>query len=127
MSTFSVLFGITLASGLAGLLVKLYISAFLLTTESIDSQQLGRRWFYRYFVFSFWYLLSFMLTPVLIHPLLRNTELTALVKQNNWIFFLLLVPLATLFYFGDRWLKRRFDSRKVEARLQLRKKFNARR
>ena len=120
MTVFEVLLGHTLAAGAAGVAAQLYIAAFLLSTESIDSPRPFTRWLYRYLVFSFWYLASFLLSPALAAPLLKQPAITAVVRDNTLLFFAIPVPLAALLYLADRWFKIRVNGAKIRARKQLR-------
>lgn len=125
MTLFQLLLGHTLAAGVAGIFAQWHIAASLLSTESIDSPHPVTRWWYRYLLFSFWYLVSFLLTPALAAPLLKSPAISSMISENEHSFFLLLLPLATLLYFADRWVKIRFDGTKVSAREKLRAKLLA--
>ena len=126
MTVFQALLAHTFAAGIAGMFAQWQIAAFRLSTESIDSPKPFTRWLYRYLVFSFWYLVSFLLTPALVAPLLELPVVSSVVRNNNVTFFLLLIPLAAFLYFIDRWVKIRFDGAKVRVREKLRAKLLAR-
>ncbi|WP_454831599.1 hypothetical protein [Pseudoxanthomonas wuyuanensis] len=122
MTCFNILLGHTFLAGFAGIFAQVHIAAFLLSTESIDSPTRVTRWFYRYLVFSFWYLLSLFVTPALVGPLSKLPEVSRFAYKNVPLFFGMLLPLATCLYFADRWLKIRFDTAKISGRARLRAK-----
>lgn len=122
MTGFYILVGHTFLAGIAGIFAQVHIAAFLLSTESIDSPKPVTRWVYRYLVFSFWYLLSFFITPALVAPLFELPAISRFGYRNVPLFFGMLMPLATLLYFADRWFKIRFDPAKISGRARLRAK-----
>ena len=115
----------TLLAGIVGAGVRVYIAAFLLFTESLCSQSLIKRYFFRYATFSFHFLVSFLVTPALGKPLLDPLlpRLKDMSQVDNTIaYYSLCLPLAALLYCVDYRTFRRADVRKVEARQALRRR-----
>lgn len=108
----AVIFG----SGMLGLLTFIYIATFKKSDKSIDSSNSFLRLIYRYLIFSFGYLISFMLiTPII------NVEglLSGLSKTNEGksvIYMLSCIPVAIVIYIINTSLIRRWDRRKIAAR-----------
>ena len=111
----------TLIAGACGIPARLYVAAFLLSTESVRSPRTGVRYGYRYLLFCFYYLISFMLTPLLLKPFIAYFKGME-GDGKSYLYFLFCLPLAALFY----WLDYRFivwaDGPKLRARQRLRDK-----
>ncbi len=123
MMLFQALLAHTLAAGIAGIFAQWHIAAWKLTTESIDSPHPIVRWIYRYLVFSFWFLLSFLLvSPLTAWQLLNLPAFASIARDHPWTLFLITAPAAAALYYFDRKLKIRFDKAKVAAREKLRAK-----
>lgn len=111
----------TFAAGIAGLLGIWHIAAWKLSTESIDSPNLITRWIYRYLVFSFWLMFSFLLiAPLTTWQLTKLPEFQAVLGKQSWTLTVLAaIPVPLLYY-----LYRKFviwcDPAKVKARNKLR-------
>jgi hypothetical protein len=111
----------TFVAGAFGILVRLYISAFLLSTESVDSPRVVARFVYRYLIFSLHYMVSFMLTPLLIKPFLGYfRSMPAQDDAKSYLYLALCLPLAALFYYLDHKVMLWGDARKLEGRERLR-------
>lgn len=107
-------------SGIAGLARRLYVAAWLLTAESIDSPHRVRRWVNRYMFFSFYYVLSFLFSPVIALPIIRQLIAVGIGQPWTGIASLLIpVPLAWLLLKFDFWLMRRSDDAKRRGRERL--------
>ena len=107
----------TFLAGAAGTFGRLYIAGYLLSTESINSPEPMRRYFYRYLVFGVCYLASFLTTPLFLGPFIesiRHADVGADAKPI--IYFVLCVPLAVVFYLIDCWIIVKSDPLKISTR-----------
>lgn len=122
MSPLAIIVMHTFVAGAFGILVRLYISAFLLSTESVDSPRGVTRFVYRYIIASLHYMVSFMLTPLLIKPFLGYfRSMPAQEDAKSYLYLVLCIPLAALFYYLDHKVMLWGDARKLEGREKLRK------
>ncbi|QSX75873.1 hypothetical protein HIV01_005025 [Lysobacter arenosi] len=122
MSPLAIIVMHTFAAGALGILARLYISAFLLSTESVDSPRGVTRFFFRYMIASFHYMVSFMLTPLMIKPFVGYfRSIPAQEDAKSYLYLALCIPLAALLYFLDHKVMRWGDARKLEGRERLRK------
>ncbi len=112
--------GYLLISGFLGMANCLYMAGFLLSTESIDSPKRSVRYWYRYCVFSFSYLLSAIFSLALYAPLLSPFE-RVFGPIPRWAVPLSFLPIAVLLYWGDRRMSVWADGRKRRAREYLRR------
>lgn len=87
----------TFIAGVCGIPAMLYISGFLLSTESVRSSKIGVRYLYRYLLFCFWYMVSFMTTPLIL-KLLPVNFLRFSGEADSYMYFLVCLPLALLLY-----------------------------
>ena len=121
MSLVMVMVAHTFIAGALGMPARLYIAGFLLSTESIKSPRKGVRYFYRYLVFCFYYLISFMLTPMLIKPFIEHFE-NITDDTKSYLYLFSCIPLAVFFYYLDYKFIVWGDVAKLRARKALRKK-----
>lgn len=113
-------------AGPVGLIARTNIAAFLLTTESVDSARATRRLVYRYLVFSFHYMLSFMLTPLVLGPVLESLEVAPMEQGvESLLYAAACVPLALLFYYLDHRFMVWTDKRKLDGRERYRQKWES--
>src|SRR4030095_6496592 len=97
------LFAQTLLVGISGLFALNQIAWFKLSTESIDSPKWLTRWIYRYFVFSFFFFLSFfMVAPVTTWKLLKIPAVLSFGRDHSWLIFALSLPPAAVLYYWHR-------------------------
>ena len=114
----------TFIVGFMGAIVRTNIAASLLTSESVDSPRLLKRLVYRYLVFSFHYMLSFMLSHLLISRALKWLDVEPMGRDVEVLFYAVAcIPLAALLYYLDRRFMIWTDMRKVEGREQFRRKW----
>ena len=107
----------TFAAGCLGIPVRLYVASCLLSTESLRSPHRFRRFFYRYMIFSLYYMISFMFSPIFLKPLAdAYIDPTLPVDWGAAMLFLGCVPMAALLYAFDYWLTARSDGMKLGAR-----------
>ncbi|MGY3265524.1 hypothetical protein [Lysobacter sp. HA35] len=110
----------TLVAGFAGLAAHGRIAAIRTSEESIDSLKLGRRWMYRYLLFSLAYMASFFVSPVLLSPLLKLDWFTHFDADHKKLLFALgLLPLAIVLFAIDLRFIRWCDQGKIDAREKL--------
>jgi hypothetical protein len=100
---------------LFGTSASLYIGAFLLVSESIDSPRWITRWWYRYCIFSLWFSIALPLTIA---------ALGAFVPPSIWLVIAAIAALGL--YFLNRRISLYFDSKKVAARKALAAKWRSR-
>lgn len=111
----------TLIAGACGIPARLYVAAFRLSTESISSPKTGVRYGYRYLIFSLYYMISFMVTPLLLKPFIAHFKAME-GDAKSYLYFLFCLPLASLLYYLDYKFIVWTDAPKLRAREQLRKK-----
>ncbi|MBD9379249.1 hypothetical protein [Pseudoxanthomonas sp. PXM04] len=120
------LFVHTFAAGILGIFVLKHVAAWKLSTESIESPDFGRRWFYRYLTFSFWFLLSFLsLGPLTTWQVIKLPEIQAFGRNHPWLIFALNIPPTMLLYYFYRKFTIWADARKIEGRKRLAAKLSA--
>jgi hypothetical protein len=114
----------TFIAGPIGLIARTNIAAFLLTTESVDSAKALRCLMYRYLVFSFHYMLSFMLTHLLLGPVLESLDVAPMGEDaESLLYAVACVPLAMLLYYLDHRFMVWADKRKLDGRERYRQKW----
>jgi hypothetical protein len=86
-------------AGFFGMANCLYMVVFYKASESIQSQNPFKRYFFRYSIFSSAYFLSFFLTPVLFHPF--GAYIKGVIGAPALLMPAECLPLAILFY----WLE----------------------
>lgn len=106
-------------SGFLGMANCLYMAGFLLSTESIYSPKPFVRYWYRYCVFSFCYLLSTILSLALYGPLLNPFE-RIYGQIPRWAMPISFLPIAMLLYWANCRISAWADGRKLRARESLR-------
>jgi hypothetical protein len=120
MTLFDVLLLHTFIAGFLGLAAMGHEASWKLSSETTGSQNLFKRWSYRYLIFSFWFMLSFMsLGPLTTGQLIKIPEVQAFGRVHIWLLFVLDVPPALLLYYLHRRFMRWADPRKVEGRKKL--------
>lgn len=113
-------------AGLLGAIVRTNIAAFLLSKESIDSPKPLRRYFHRYLVFSLHYMLSFMLTHLMLAPAVEFFQVAPMQENIEMLLYLLAcVPLAAAFYYLDHKFIVWSDAAKIEGRERYQKKWGS--
>ncbi|MBB1061180.1 hypothetical protein [Marilutibacter spongiae] len=113
----------TLIAGACGIPARLRVAGFLLSSESIRSPRIARRYFYRYLLFCFYYLVSFMLTPLVLKPVLPYFRDMAWAGKG-YLYFLLCIPLAIIMYVVDYRFICWADGPKLRARARLAEKLS---
>lgn len=117
---FKAMLVLTMLTGIIGVPVRIYIGAFLLSTESVRSSKFLRRWVYRYFIFGLHYCISFLFSAALFGPLttrLIKSDLSQDLKGGGYL--LACIPLAALLYWLDCKLMIHFDRKKIEGRRKM--------
>ena len=110
----------TLIAGACGIPARLYVAAFRLSTESIESPKAGTRYWYRYLIFCLYYMISFMATPLLLIPFIADFRAME-GDAKSYLYFVLCLPLASLLYYLDCRFIVWTDAPKLRAREQLRR------
>ena len=115
----------TIITGVCGLASTVYIAGFLLSTESIRSPKFLVRYMHRYLAFSASYMVSFLLTPmVLTEPFLdKFNELLGDSDAKVPLYFALCLPLAYFLYFLEFKFIVWCDARKIRGREKFKNKF----
>ncbi len=111
---FQFLFGFAIGGG-----SQLYVSGFLLVSESIDSPRWPTRWWYRYCAVSFWFSISLLLVLAAYGALLKILKQEEIIRSHQSILVFTALLLALGFYFVDRRIKLYFNPRKLAAREAL--------
>jgi hypothetical protein len=112
-----------LIAGCLGLMALKYVAAWKLSTESIDSPEFTTRWLYRYLIFSFFFLISFLfITPFMALQLFKISGFLEFGRNHSWLIFSLNIPPAALLYYLHRKFVIRFDRAKIKGRKKLRAK-----
>ena len=109
----------TFVAGLIGIPVGLYAASLKLSTESIESPKAITRWFYRYFIFSHCFLLSFMFSPMIFWPVIKHLQIEQYLRDAPLVIFIFPIPAALAIYFLMRKIKISSDAKKLRARAQL--------
>ncbi len=123
MTIFVLLFTLVIVLGVCGFAANLYIAGFLLSVESIESERKGIRYFYRLMIFSACYLVSFLVSPVLLQPFLGAFKsIQTEGGEYAYLYFVVCVPIAILFYYFNRKLIVWADSKKRFGREEYKKK-----
>lgn len=124
MSILSIIVLQIFIAGLLGVVVRTNIAAFLLSTESVDSPKILRRLIYRYLIFSTHYMLSFMLTHLILAPMADFFQVVPAQKDVEMLLYLLAcIPLAAAFYYLDHKFMVWSDARKIKGRERYRRKW----
>jgi hypothetical protein len=94
----------TLVAACLGMAAKLHIGAFLVSTECLKSPKRATRYYYRYVLFNFHYLISLLCMPVLIAPF--TDQIKAHPEHRDlfiWLYLAAcLLPASLLFYLNWR-------------------------
>ncbi|QGW63905.1 hypothetical protein GOY17_02620 [Lysobacter soli] len=107
----------TFFAGAAGTFGRLYIGGYLLSTESINSPEPLRRFFFRYLVFSMYYLGSFLTTPLLLSPFIESIRGASVgADAKPMIYLVLCIPVAVALYLADCWIIVKSDPLKISSR-----------
>lgn len=127
MSPLTFLAAHTFIAGALGILARVNIAAFLLSSESVDSPNLARCIVYRYLVFSFHFMVSFLLTPVFMKPFLDQFRaISAHDDIRSYLYLVACVPLAALLYYLDHKFLVWSDAAKIAGRERLREQMGTR-
>jgi hypothetical protein len=94
----------TLVAACLGMAAKLQIGAFLVSTECVKSPSRATRYYYRYVLFNFYYLISILCMPIVVSPFFD--QIKAHPEHRDlviWLYMALcLLPASLLFYLGWR-------------------------
>jgi hypothetical protein len=120
MGSIPLLLALTFAPGIAGTFVLWHEAAWKLSSETTGSPKLLTRWSYRYLIFSFWFMFSFLsVGPLTTWQLIKIPEIQTFGREHAWLLFALAVPPALLLYYLHRRFVRWADPRKIEGRRKL--------
>jgi hypothetical protein len=127
MGLFYILLLQTFAAGFFGMCALTYAAGYKLSTESIDSPKLTTRWIYRYLIFSFYFVLSFLsLGPLTTWQLIKIPDVQSFASDNSWLLFALNIPPTALLYYLHRKFVIWCDPMKIRGRKRLREKLASR-
>jgi hypothetical protein len=115
-----ILLVLTFAPGIAGIFALWHEAAWKLSTETTSSPDPLVCWLYRYLLFSFWFMLSFLLvSPVTIWHLIEFPVVHDFGRTHPWLLFALNAMPALILYLLHRRFVRWTDPGKIEARKEL--------
>jgi hypothetical protein len=103
MELLSLFIFLTFVPGIAGMFVLGHEAAWKLSSETTGSPKPFTRWTYRYLIFSFWFMFSFVLAgPLTTWHLTKIPAIQALGHEHTRLLFALTVPPALLLYYLHR-------------------------
>lgn len=120
MGSMPALLTLTFVPGIAGIFALWHEAAWKLSSETTGNPKPLTRWSYRYLIFSFWFMLSFLSAgPLTTWQPIKVPEIQAFGREHTWLLFALTIPPALLLYYLHRRFVRWADPRKIEGRRRL--------